>query len=325
MGKCPCIHKSSKYQCKICTPSAFCIHDKRKDSCRICNPSLKKTTQNRKFCVHNKRQDSCKLCSGCEHGKMKYYCSECKGVGICEHNKQKSICKECKGGSICEHNHIRTTCKECKGGSICEHNIQKSSCKHCNKNLYCIHGYQKAYCKECNGTQICEHNKRRYYCFDCKGQGICEHKRQTYQCSICKGKGICEHNIRRYDCKFCDPQRYLVNLQRQKSRYILSKIGKTKSTAEYLGCSSQKFYEYILSKMTPEMTLENIHIDHIKPVSKFDLSDPEEVYKCCHWSNLQPLLALDNSRKNNKWTNENENDWNKNIIKYVSQRMSVGE
>jgi hypothetical protein len=36
-------------------------------------------------------------------------------------------------------------------------------------------------------------------------------------------------------------------------------------------------------------------LDHIMPISSFDLSDEEEVKKCFHWSNLQPLSWQDNA------------------------------
>ena len=61
------------------------------------------------------------------------------------------------------------------------------------------------------------------------------------------------------------------------------------------------------------MTWDNIHIDHIKPVSKFNLDDEHEFLDCSHYTNLQPLLSADNLEKSNKWTDENERYWNENI------------
>jgi hypothetical protein len=45
------------------------------------------------------------------------------------------------------------------------------------------------------------------------------------------------------------------------------------------------------------MTFNNIHIDHIKPISRFNLKDYNEFLDCCNYTNLQPLLAIDNLRK----------------------------
>lgn len=96
------------------------------------------------------------------------------------------------------------------------------------------------------------------------------------------------------------------------------RLQKTKHTIEYLDCSVEEFKEHIercmeeSNKTRPEslkMNWSNIHLDHIKPVSRFNLQDPEEFSKCCHWSNIQPLLAQENLEKNNKWTEEDEKEW----------------
>ena len=42
------------------------------------------------------------------------------------------------------------------------------------------------------------------------------------------------------------------------------------------------------------------HIDHIIPLSAFDLADREQFLKACHFTNLQPLRAEENFSKNNK-------------------------
>lgn len=51
------------------------------------------------------------------------------------------------------------------------------------------------------------------------------------------------------------------------------------------------------------MTWENFgewHIDHIVPLSKFNLTDYEQLKIACHFSNLQPLWAKDNLSKGNR-------------------------
>ena len=80
--------------------------------------------------------------------------------------------------------------------------------------------------------------------------------------------------------------------------------GKTKAakTIDLLGMSINKFKNYLESKFQPGMTWDNYgyygwHVDHIKACCKFDLSKPEEQYKCFHYTNLQPMWGKDNFKK----------------------------
>ena len=59
------------------------------------------------------------------------------------------------------------------------------------------------------------------------------------------------------------------------------------------------------------MTWDNIHLDHIKPVSKFNLDDEDEFLDCCNYKNFQPLLVKDNLEKSNKFTENDEIKWRK--------------
>lgn len=75
-----------------------------------------------------------------------------------------------------------------------------------------------------------------------------------------------------------------------------SKNIKSDSTIKLIGCDIDFFKSHIESKFTKGMTWENRglygwHLDHIKPCSSFDLSNPEQQKMCFHYTNIQPLWA----------------------------------
>jgi len=81
---------------------------------------------------------------------------------------------------------------------------------------------------------------------------------------------------------------------------------KATTTIELLGITYEEFKKYIEDKFAEGMTWENvlsgeIHLDHIKPVSLFNLEKEEEQRKAFHYTNMQPLWAKDNLEKHNKF------------------------
>lgn len=199
----------------------------------------------------------------------------------------------------CPHNKFKAKCIDCGGGSVCQHKKQK------------------IYCKDCGGKAICEHNKVKYSCKECKGTAICKHNKRKRLCVECCGSGICQHNKRFDNCKLCDVNNYLIKLQRDCIKRVITistTFIKNKHTIEYLGCSIDYFKKFIFNKMKSNMNVENIHLDHIKPVSTFDLNNEVDMFECCHYTNFQPLLVEDNLQKSNKWSNEDEVYWRENII-----------
>lgn len=80
---------------------------------------------------------------------------------------------------------------------------------------------------------------------------------------------------------------------------------KSGSFVRDLGCSIPEFKVYLEKQFKPGMSWDNWsangwHIDHIIPLSKFNLSDRSEFLKASHYTNMQPLWAVDNLRKGNK-------------------------
>lgn len=88
-------------------------------------------------------------------------------------------------------------------------------------------------------------------------------------------------------------------------RSRLSRIISNQSTSKLVDCSWAELKTHLESQFLPDMTWENHslygwHIDHIIPLSAFDLSDPEQLKKACHYTNLRPLWAKDNLSKGSK-------------------------
>lgn len=70
------------------------------------------------------------------------------------------------------------------------------------------------------------------------------------------------------------------------------------------GCSRDELCNHLESLFEDGMSWTNFkdwHIDHIKPLSSFNMLDEAEIYEANHFSNLQPLWALDNLKKSNKY------------------------
>jgi hypothetical protein len=105
-------------------------------------------------------------------------------------------------------------------------------------------------------------------------------------------------------CESDENYRLSLRLRTSMSRAMVKNKSGAK-VVELLGCSIQEFRKYIESKFQPGMTWDNYgangwHLDHIWPISKFDLTDLEQRKKAVHFSNMQPLWAIDNQKKGNK-------------------------
>ena len=91
---------------------------------------------------------------------------------------------------------------------------------------------------------------------------------------------------------------------------------KISSTTSYLGCSVQYFKEYLEAQFVEGMSWDNRdqwHIDHRRPCASFDLLDVEQQQMCFHYTNLQPMWALDNLIKNDYYNKDTfTHSWNGN-------------
>lgn len=85
--------------------------------------------------------------------------------------------------------------------------------------------------------------------------------------------------------------------------YAIKRGCKAGSAVRDLGCSVEGFKAYITGMFLPGMSWDNYgewHLDHIFPVSSFDLTKRSEFVRACHYSNYQPLWEKDNLSKSTK-------------------------
>jgi len=104
-----------------------------------------------------------------------------------------------------------------------------------------------------------------------------------------------------------NPQYAIACRLRARVRDCLKSRRKFYKLYDGLGCTRQFLMEHLQAKFLPGMSWNNFHlwhIDHIRPLSSFDLLKKEEQAKAFHYSNLQPLWAIDNIKKGAKLIHE---------------------
>ena len=231
--------------------------------------------------------------------------------------KKCNMSKQLKDFPITGKGYISHKCKSCVGlykknrkNNLTPFTIKE--CKECGKNFETRLGIR---CKSCNskkyGKQKIKNNIKCLYC----GIVFSGKTRSQYcskQCSLKKWrqdnpdknrKINREHNYKYYH----DNINYkIADILRTRLYKALKNNQRVGSAVRDLGCTIKELKKHLESQFQPGMnwrnhTLDGWHIDHIKPLSGFDLSDSEEFKEACHYSNLQPLWAKDNLSKGNRY------------------------
>ena len=97
----------------------------------------------------------------------------------------------------------------------------------------------------------------------------------------------------------------LISNVRERTKDFLNykKHNQNSHITDVIGCSPKKLKEHIQNQFKDGMSWDNYgfygwHIDHKIPLSS--AKTEEEIYKLCHYTNLQPLWAEDNLKKGSK-------------------------
>ena len=196
-------------------------------------------------------------------------------------------------------------------------------CRECEKKRRKLnsHGRTTGKCIICN-TRLATKNNKTKKCFDCyikshipwnkgveglipwnKGKSLFK-TQDEYRTHSNKlrweryGKLSAEHKI-------ADRVRSLI---RNSIRFNATNRRKNCRTTELLGCQIAFFKQYIENLFQKGMSWENYgnghgkwNIDHIKPISKFNLNKISEQKKAFHFTNCQSMWAIENIKKGNSF------------------------
>lgn len=181
-------------------------------------------------------------------------------------------------------------------------------------------------CKNCN-LELEMPNKRFKLCKECSRQRRLQRCR-TYKLN--NPKRIASYNkmwkkthredVSEYNREYNIANRETIRIRQTKRlrerrkndvRYKMSVVlrnrlrkfytGERPQTMKLVGLSMEKFVEWIAFNFSPDMSWENHgtvwHIDHLVPCSWFDLTRLKERKICFHWTNMRPLKAEINLRR----------------------------
>tara|TARA_R100000365_G_C2745572_1_gene74473 strand:+ start:1743 stop:2492 length:750 start_codon:yes stop_codon:yes gene_type:complete len=113
-----------------------------------------------------------------------------------------------------------------------------------------------------------------------------------------------EYGRKKRDRRKDDPVFKIMASVRRRVIAALKGQSKSASTAALIGAPVEVVKAHIQSQFSVGMTWENWgrgwfgakewHLDHVKPLASFDLTDPRQLALACHYTNLQPLWSKDN-------------------------------
>ena len=215
-------------------------------------------------------------------------CSECNEIkSITEFSPRKN-----KKGEITSY---RSECKKCR----CKKESQR---RQDNKDKY--KEKDKQYYEK-NKEKINERSKQ--YNKEHREE-ICANKKEYYQ----KNKDVIKEyhdknkekrNIRvRQKRKTCIQTRVCNSLRSRLSDAV--KKAKSNTFIKLLGCTKVDLLNWIQDQFNENMSWNNYgkywQIDHVVPISWFDLQKKTHQLVCFHWTNLRPLLKEINMKKKDK-------------------------
>lgn len=210
----------------------------------------------------------------------------------------KFNCRGCGIKFATYENHKKYCSYDCQNKNRKKLGIKpKKMCSLCNLN---IHQHGSKYCSDCSSIKnnlikkkhlelVRKNSKNRYYKIRDK-RWYKDRRRKNYNKY---SKENYKNNIRfRLRILLC------TRLGQALKRY--NSQGKVLSSSKY-GINFKDIVEHLNKTLPSDFNEKKYHIDHIKPISLFNLESTDEIKKCFSKENLRWLEAKENIKKGNKY------------------------
>jgi uncharacterized protein (DUF983 family) len=226
--------------------------------------------------------------------------------------KARNICKDCRNSRSREkHKAIQLSTEANKTCITCNTSKPETDfiknrnyCKDCNnkarrKKYESNDEFRAKVIQQATEFKQEKAEKRRKKKLEEIGEG----NKKCSNCSSIKPANNFRHN--RLTCKVCEREEPIQKFKRNvRSRiYLALKQNKELRTVKYLGCTSPEYMKWIFC-YDQNYNLDNHgkvwHIDHVIPLSRFNLEDKDEQMIAFNWRNTMPLSVKENLAKNNK-------------------------
>ena len=186
----------------------------------------------------------------------------------------------------------KTVARQCEKSKVKRAEIAKQKSedmKNEQEMLYGLFDSDKKICRRCeNAVLKCDFRKNSHICRGCD---------RAYHRG--RKRDVAAYRLKRLHT---DP---VYKLKQTVRNRVLKCLGnyKKKGTIEYLGCSIEMYWKWIkfISGTYSFETHGTIwHIDHVIPLSFFDLTKEKDIYLAFNWRNTTPLDKIKNIQKGNK-------------------------
>jgi hypothetical protein len=217
-------------------------------------------------------------------GKGGNNASKLKGCPVCQrvHTRDKHCSVKC--GQMAQEGGVWRSCKICGTRTPKQHTCS-SECRKEYKKRFNIEFYQN------NSSRIRQYAKDYYQ----RVKDSPQYKAKARRTVIAHAKRIRESPKLRMESAI--RARVMMSMKRRGT----NKDGRT---FKLIGCTGAELAAHIEKQFKRGMSWGNYgskwHVDHITPLSYFDMSNPDDQRRAWNWQNLRPLWALQNITEGNK-------------------------